>query len=463
MEAGVLEADYVVVGAGACGMSFADVILTESDRTVALVDRHAQPGGHWNDAYPFVRLHAPSSYYGVNSRMLGRQERETAGRNAGLFEMATGGQVLSYFEEVMREQFLPTGRVTYLPMSEYLPDGTVVSAVTGRKVQLVATRRVVDARYLGSAVPSVQPPSFRVADGVAFCPINGLAEVTRAPSGYVVLGGGKTGVDACLWLLDHGVDAARITWVRPRDAWFLNRARIQPDVQQLYAYADLLEASVAAGDLDDLLGRLEHNGVLLRIDAACWPTMFRGATATVGEMALLGAVDRVVRRGHVTAIEPGVVHLEDGDLETGADWLHVDCTAEGLRRRPPIPIFQHDRITLQYVVLDGHPTYSAALIARIELALDDDAEKNDVCPPEPVLNQPRDVAGTLLAELEGEQKWAAIPGLSKWIDTARLNPAVSALAAVQPTDDAAQAAVGRILERAAPARDNLRRLLAATA
>ncbi len=26
------------------------------------------PGGHWTRAYPFVRLHQPSAYYGVNSR-----------------------------------------------------------------------------------------------------------------------------------------------------------------------------------------------------------------------------------------------------------------------------------------------------------------------------------------------------------------------------------------------------------
>lgn len=51
-----LEADYVVVGAGAVAMAFADTLLGESDATVILVDRRDRPGGHWNDAYPFVRL-----------------------------------------------------------------------------------------------------------------------------------------------------------------------------------------------------------------------------------------------------------------------------------------------------------------------------------------------------------------------------------------------------------------------
>ena len=58
--------DYLVVGAGAMGMAFTDVLIAETDATVTIVDRHARPGGHWNDSYPFVRLHQPSSFYGVN-------------------------------------------------------------------------------------------------------------------------------------------------------------------------------------------------------------------------------------------------------------------------------------------------------------------------------------------------------------------------------------------------------------
>ena len=52
-----LSADYLVVGSGAMGMAFTDVFLSESDATVIMIDRHHQPGGHWNDAYPHVRLH----------------------------------------------------------------------------------------------------------------------------------------------------------------------------------------------------------------------------------------------------------------------------------------------------------------------------------------------------------------------------------------------------------------------
>ena len=61
----MVETDYLIVGAGALGMTFADQLLTDTDASIVIVDRHHMPGGHWNDAYPFVRLHQPSAFYGV--------------------------------------------------------------------------------------------------------------------------------------------------------------------------------------------------------------------------------------------------------------------------------------------------------------------------------------------------------------------------------------------------------------
>ena len=59
-----LETDYLVAGAGAAGMAFVDTLVEQSDADVVLVDRRHRPGGHWHDAYPFVRLHMPSSATG---------------------------------------------------------------------------------------------------------------------------------------------------------------------------------------------------------------------------------------------------------------------------------------------------------------------------------------------------------------------------------------------------------------
>jgi len=455
----VQEADYVVVGAGTSGMSFADVVLSESDRTVAIVDRHAQPGGHWNDAYSFVRLHQPSAFYGVCSRELGSGRRDTEGTNAGLSELASGIEVLGYFDELMRRTFLPSGRVLYFPMSEYRADGTILSLLTGETTTISARRKVVDSGYLGSSVPSVHSPSFDVDARASLVPINDLTRVAHPYSGYAIIGGGKTGVDACLWLLEQGVEPSRIKWVRPRDSWFVNRTFVQPGTELLQAYACQLESAAQAETVDDLVARLERGGVLLRMDPGHWATMFRGATMSPGEVAELAQVTDVVRLGYVTRIDPDGMRLEGGDVPTGSDWLHVDCSAEGLRRRPPKPVFEEDRITVQYVVNLGMPAYSAALVARVELAIDDDAAKNDVCPPVPLTSHLVDFAQNLLTELECQEKRSAYPELQGWIDAARLNPAMWALRAVDPGDAATQATIGRMLANAGAARENLARLV----
>jgi hypothetical protein len=453
------EADYVVIGAGASAMAFADVIVTDSDRTLIIVDQHSQPGGHWNHAYPFVRLHQPSAFYGVSSRPLGRHVRDVSGPNAGLYEQATGGEVLAYYDEVLREQFLPTGRVTFLPMSEYFEDGTVLSTITGQRTRVRARRCVVDARYFGSDVPSIHQPKFPIGEGVSFIPINGLASIKDAPPGFVVLGAGKTSMDACLWLLEQGVDAGNIVWVRPQDLWLLNRARIQPEASQLSAFADMLAACATAEGITDLVARFEAAELLLRLDRAHWPTTFRGATAAPREIEELRRIEQVVRLGHVISLERGLVQLEQGDLPCGEDWTFVDCTAEGLRRRPNIPVFQAGRITLQYLQIFGHPTYSAATTACIELSSDDDAVKNDACPSLPAPDELRAIPLYVLTRLELPEKWSKLPGVQEWSDAVRLNAASWALADVDPEDAGAQQAILRIIEDSGAARQNLQNLL----
>ena len=219
--------DYLVVGAGAMGMAFTDVLIAETDATVTIVDRHARPGGHWNDSYPFVRLHQPSSFYGVNSRNLGSDTKDFAGWNAGLYELASGTEVVTYFEQVMIQQFLPSGRVRYLPMSEYRGDG-LIRGLTSGKDTVVHARKTVDATYMNVTVPAVTPPSYEVMVGVQCIPPNELPSIREASDGYVVIGGGKTAIDSCLWLLSNNVDPEAIRWVVPRDQWMLDRAYIQP-------------------------------------------------------------------------------------------------------------------------------------------------------------------------------------------------------------------------------------------
>ena len=113
----MLECDYLVIGSGATGMAFVDEIIHKSQNIkVVLVDKRAKPGGHWVDAYDFVRLHAPAAWYGVNSRPLG----------SGGADLTSKAQILAYYELVL-EELLSTGRLTYLSQCNYLGDGKIKS------------------------------------------------------------------------------------------------------------------------------------------------------------------------------------------------------------------------------------------------------------------------------------------------------------------------------------------------
>ena len=108
-----LECDYLVIGSGATGMAFVDEIIHNSRNIKVIpVDKRAKPGGHWVDAYPFVRLHQPAAWYGVNSKSLG---------NGGA-DLASKAQILAYYEQVI-DELKSTGRLSYYPQCEYQGNG----------------------------------------------------------------------------------------------------------------------------------------------------------------------------------------------------------------------------------------------------------------------------------------------------------------------------------------------------
>ncbi|KUI02467.1 NAD(P)-binding protein [Mycobacterium sp. IS-3022] len=415
-----LEADYLVVGAGAMGLAFTDTLVGESDATVVMVDRNDQPGGHWTTAYPFVRLHQPSAYYGVNSRGLGSDSIDQFGLNAGYYELASGAEVCAYFDAVMRQHLLPTGRVTYLPMSEYLGDGRV-RTLGGEDVEVVA-RRVVTT-HVEIIVPSMRRPSYAVAD-VDVVPPNELPRVREARDRYVIVGAGKTAMDSCLWLLRHGVAPERVTWIKPRESWVLDRAAIQPGRQfaqvVLRDFGNQLAAVQEAGSLPDLFDRLEDKGCLQRIDRSVEPTMYRCAILSQAELTELRRIGDVVRMGHVQAVEPGRITLDGGVRDVEASVLYIDCSADGLGKEPVTTVFSGDRIALQ-TVRTCQPAFSASVIAHVEAAYPDDDTRNAFCRPVPYPHVPTDWLRMMLIFNENQLKWFSDPDMMAWVDAARLN------------------------------------------
>lgn len=326
----MIETDYLIIGAGAVGMIFADQPLSETGARIALVDRRAMPGGHWNEAYSFVRLHQPSAFYGVGSRNLGSNRIDESGLNKGYYELASGAEVRSYFDAVMRERFLPSGRVQYFPMSDHVGGGKIVSRLTG-EMQTIRYRKLVDATFFNTEIPSAHTLPFEIADGIRVVTPEALPRVQATHGKYALIGAGKTAMDVGVWLQQMGVAPDAIRWIAPRDSWLINRDTTQPGdaffPRTMGGYAHQLEAAAGASDVRDLFDRLERTGQMLRIDRSVRPTMFRGATIALPEIELLRQIKDVVRKGHVRRIEPERIVLDRGVVQASPDWIYIDCTA----------------------------------------------------------------------------------------------------------------------------------------
>ncbi len=421
------QTDYLIVGAGAAGLAFADTMLDETDATLTLVDRRAQVAGHWRDAYPFVRLHLSSALYGVNSTPLGQDARQISGRNAGFYEQATGAEVRTYFEEVFRERLEPSGRVTFLGGHDHLGDnGAGVHAVrnlrTDEVIEIRPRGKVVDARYLESAIPARHDPTFTVSDDAAFAPVNKLPELADDHERFTIIGGGKTAFDACLWLLDHGIDPNRIRWVRPREMWLTDRAGMQPLADVGTLMDGLSRETEACAELDtsaDIFRRLEEHGRFLRLDETQLPTRWVGTMVSRAEVELLRTITDVVQAGRVTAVGAHRLTLSGGSAMTPPGTLHVDCSAMGLNQSPPTKVFSSNRITLQNL-RHSSPTFNAALIAWVE-ANRNGSDQNRLTPPNRYVSQATDFAGVHCRTWSTEAVWQQDPELSSWIGNSRLN------------------------------------------
>jgi hypothetical protein len=329
---------------------------------------------------------------------------------------------VAYYGRVLG-QMLESDRVEFFPNCEYVGDRTVVSRVSGARYDVPESCRIVDARYLAPDIPEETPAPFEVASGARVIPVNDLARMAEAPRQYVVVGSGKTATDACIWLLDRGVDPDAICWIRPRDPWMLNRAVVQPDPAVfLGMVADTFAAAEASSTLDEVFLRLEDAGVVLRVDRSVTPTMAKVPTLATWELDKLRSLDNVVRLGHIRAVERGRIDLTEGSVVVDPDALVVHCAAAGLKYPPTVPIWGPSAITLQ-AVRAGFPCFGAAIAGYVEATRHDDTEKNRVCPPTPYPNSLAEWAVMNVLGTRATMTFGAEPDIAGWADTVGLNPA----------------------------------------
>lgn len=460
------DVDYLIIGAGAVGLTFADMLIQESDASVAIVDRNARPGGHWNDAYDFVRLHQPSEFYGVETVRLGEARRDQTGWNAGYFELATGQEVLDYFQHVMRDHLLPSGRVTYLPNSEYRGNGQVRHLNSGADTSFEIARKTVDATYFGTTIPARHTPDYEITEGVDLITPNEISALwARDPDRFrsvCIIGAGKTGMDVGVHLLERGLPGEAIAWVMPRDSWLMNRSTLQPGADffesTMLAQAQQMQALAEASSAQDLFHRMERDGIMLRLDPSIEPEMYHCAIISEGEIALLRHIDRILRHGHVQRITSAGLEIDQTTIPMPQDTLYIDCSASAVTRNPQIPIYQDDRITPQIARL-CQPVFSAAMIGLIETLDLSDAEKNDLCRPLALPDTPHDYFAIALNNMMNQYVWSRTPKIRDWMMGSRLDGFTRRIAEVTEADAPAHAILNRFRQTLPVAVANIQKLM----
>jgi hypothetical protein len=460
-----MEADYLVAGSGASAMAFVDEMLTRTDATFVMFDRRPAPGGHWNDTYPYVRLHQPALTYGVASRPLGSHRIDAEGTNRGLLELSSGTEVTNYFHALMRDRFLPSGRVRYFPLCERSGEHSFRELFSGKEHSVDIRRKLVDATYLTTSIPLTHERRFEVGPGVACEPPNALPRLATRFRHVTVLGAGKTGIDAVVWLLSNGWPSDAITWVMPRDGWYWVREGLQPGMAFFDTTMENMirqnEAYAAATSIDDLGLRMEAAGSWARLSPDVTPGLYHAATVSRGELETLRHVRDVVRLGRVQRIDAARMQFAEGEVVVRPETLFVDCTASIFELNEPddTPVFSDDRIALKMIRL-YQPCFGAALSAYMEATIGDTGRIQAMTQTTPMTDTVADFTRSMSTSMENESAWSSEPDIAAWMAGCRLNPAHYTIADFDPSDEVRVATMGRMQATGIPAYENLKRLAA---
>ena len=475
------ECDYLIIGGGACGMAFCDTLLgnapDNSNLRVIVVDKHDSPGGQWHDSYDFVRLHQPSSMYGVESKQLeeivvpiattstnndtnscSSSEQQHTNTNA---HRAKRSELLRYYADVQKDletnpnyNFEFLGNTTLdlaqlyesesiirnpaCPREEYAYTYTVTNNTTGVARTIRVRKRLVDARNLEPDLPVSTPPGFAFsADKISVVPVNDLVDngnandtpLAKGKKHFVVIGGGKTGMDAVFHLLtEKNVSLDDLLWVVPNDAWITARENIGNCIDLLYTSAKLFDegyhsstttsnssstrtssdkesqekkesdndtpndtTTTKTGITDDFFQRgfleWEKQGHVYRLAPSVVPTKFKDATLSRNELTVLQtAVPRMVRGHRISEItDRGRLVFVGNDDNSDSDnknkhgfdlpfpveeTLFVHCSAGAFHcsksKKSPPPIFEGRRIVVQDIY--GTPGYCfvGSMLGKLE-------------------------------------------------------------------------------------------------
>ena len=230
-ESEVETFDLVVVGAGIAGLNAlnaASEYLPKSAR-VLLIDQKDAPGGMWNTAYDYVRLHQPHPMFTVgNMAWDWRKPRDyLAARDEVQTHLSQSLGPVNERVDLETRFGLTAARCAEVetatgPMAEivYHANGDASVQTT------VRATRAIHASGLNYAL--AEPLALSSQNVVSIIPQDLLETVKANPKApVIVVGGGKTGMDTVLATL--AADPARqVSLIKGRGTNFVNRTKYIP-------------------------------------------------------------------------------------------------------------------------------------------------------------------------------------------------------------------------------------------
>ena len=218
--------DLAVIGAGIAGLNAlhaAHLHLPTSAR-ILLIDEKDAPGGMWNMAYDYVRLHQPHPFFTVGAiKWNWRKPRSYLARRDEV-----QGHLAHCLEKLREDRGLDLrlGHVARDLREVPSEDGWQAAFELHPKNapeqrQTIVARRVINAEGFNYAAP--EPIALSSTHVTSVTPANLLPTLAKSPGAPVyVVGGGKTGMDTILAIQDDDPKCA-ITLINGGGTYFLSR------------------------------------------------------------------------------------------------------------------------------------------------------------------------------------------------------------------------------------------------
>lgn len=219
--------DLCIVGAGYAGLNAAFVASQYLPATarVLVLDRHEQPGGMWNDAYSYVRLHQPYRMFTAGNIpwTLGRERSYLATRD----EVAAH---LRHCFDVISKRFDFDARWGWECLDRREDGGWVVVTARGPdgEVHTFRADRFIEATGFNVEANDPLPLTSRQVRSIAPRQLedSGLLRAGHTHPVWVI-GSGKTAMDTILALV-RANPARPISMVTGTGTFFFNRDLVTP-------------------------------------------------------------------------------------------------------------------------------------------------------------------------------------------------------------------------------------------